>query len=137
MSLGTVGKQGSGKDQGTHSHPQGEHQPVLLAQRRSRGKGQGLNRLRFYRQRLHRPCVRLRGFADGVSRPKYRNIAAARDADANIIVLSYALVVHLQTLAQLTGIIPHNVIFARAVAGRTPEDPFPNLLFGDLMRPAA
>ena len=52
---------------------------------------------------------------------KQPGVAAAPIGQGCWKAAPYALVIHLQTLAQLAGIIPDNVIFARAVAGRTPE----------------
>jgi len=52
---------------------------------------------------------------------KQPGVAAAPIGQGCWKAAPYALVIHLQTLAQLAGIIPDNVIFAWAVAGRTPE----------------
>ncbi len=78
--------------------------------------------LRYDQQR---PLMKVIGGID-------RNIFAARNGDAKLLLSAFLQEILVQTVAELTGIVPYDVVFAGVVARAPAKDVNTDLMFADL-----
>ena len=61
-----------------------------------------------------------------------RNIFAPRNAEAKLLFSALLQEILVQTMAELTGIVPYDVVFSGVVARAPAKDMNTNLVFADL-----
>jgi hypothetical protein len=60
------------------------------------------------------------------------NIFPPRDADPKFLVSAFLQKILVQAMAELTGIVPYDIVFSGVVARAPAKDLNPNLMFADL-----
>ena len=63
-----------------------------------------------------------------------RHIFAARNAEAKLLLSALLQEILVQTVAELTGIVPYDIVFSGVVARAPAKDVNTDLMFADLVR---
>ena len=61
-----------------------------------------------------------------------RNVFAARNAEAKLLLSALLQEILVQTVAELAGVVPYDIVFARVVARSPAKDMNTDLMFADL-----
>jgi hypothetical protein len=65
-----------------------------------------------------------------------RHIFTARNAEAKLLLSALLQEILVQTVAELTSIVPHDIVFSGVVARAAAEDVNTDLMFADLAGPS-